>query len=81
MFLELSIADIISPVFSDYGFDSYTNAINLEREYYQVFSCEFNLLYYPFDTQVRILVIQEYLGTIHKLRNPYLDSLDLLLPL
>merc|ERR1719206_1706395 len=35
-----------------YGFDSYTNAINLEREYYQVFSCEFDLLYYPFDTQV-----------------------------
>ena len=36
----------------DYGFDAYTNAINLEREYYQDFSCEFDLYYYPFDTQV-----------------------------
>ena len=42
---------------SDYGFDANTNAINLEREYYQVFSCEFNLYYYPFDTQVLFSVI------------------------
>ena len=42
----------------DYGFDAYTNAINLEREYYQVFSCEFNLLYYPFDTQTCPLILE-----------------------
>ena len=38
----------------DYGFDADLNAINLEREYYQAFSCEFELYYYPFDTQVQI---------------------------
>ena len=37
----------------DYGFNAYTNAINLQREYYQEFACEFDLYYYPFDTQVR----------------------------
>ena len=36
----------------DYGFNAYTNAINLQREYYQEFACEFDLYYYPFDTQV-----------------------------
>ena len=36
----------------DYGFDAYTNAINLQREYYQEFACEFDLYFYPFDTQV-----------------------------
>ena len=41
----------------DYGFNAYTNAINLQREYYQEFACEFDLYYYPFDTQVRRRVI------------------------
>ena len=39
-------------LFEDYGFDGYSNAINLKREYYQEFACEFSLNYYPFDTQV-----------------------------
>ena len=38
--------------FSDYGFDGYQNSINLLREYYQQYACEFALTYYPFDTQV-----------------------------
>ena len=60
---DLSVATIVlerSPRSDDlsqsleyYGFDAYTNAINLEREYYQDFACEFDLYYYPFDTQVR----------------------------
>ena len=37
---------------SDYGFDGYSNSINLLREYYQQYACEFALEYYPFDTQV-----------------------------
>ena len=28
------------------------NPISLTREYFQEYSCEFNLLYYPFDTQI-----------------------------
>lgn len=36
----------------DYKFDAAHNSINLLREYYQEFSCEFDLLFYPFDTQV-----------------------------
>ena len=39
-------------VFVDYKFESEKNSLNLIREYYQDFSCEFDLLYYPFDTQV-----------------------------
>ena len=39
---------------TDYGFHSEKNSLNLEREYYQDFSCEFELQYYPFDTQVEI---------------------------
>jgi len=35
-----------------YGFDGYQNSINLLREYYQQYACEFALTYYPFDTQV-----------------------------
>ena len=39
---------------SDYKFDAAHNSINLLREYYQEFSCEFDLQFYPFDTQVTI---------------------------
>ena len=35
----------------DYGFSAYENSLNLQREYYQEFACEFDLVYYPFDTQ------------------------------
>ena len=45
---------------SDYGFDANTNAINLEREYYQVFSCEFNLYYY---NRTRVVVFRKYYPT------------------
>ena len=43
---------ISHPAISDYGFDGYSNSINLLREYYQQYACEFALEYYPFDTQV-----------------------------
>ena len=33
-------------------FSGKTNSILMTREYYQEYSCRFNLLYYPFDTQV-----------------------------
>ena len=42
----------VTLAFADYGFDGYSNAISLKREYYQEFACEFSLNYYPFDTQV-----------------------------
>ena len=40
---------------SDYGFSAYENSLNLQREYYQEFACEFDLLYYPFDTQASLI--------------------------
>jgi len=59
---ELSVATIVlenNPWHDDisqsleyYGFSAYENSLNLQREYYQEFACEFDLLYYPFDTQV-----------------------------
>ena len=52
--------------FSDYGFDGYQNSINLLREYYQQYACEFALTYYPFDTQVCHMVfalqVMHFLG-------------------
>ena len=30
-----------------------TNSILLTREYYQEYACQFDLIYYPFDTQVK----------------------------
>ena len=38
-------------------FSGRENAIHLTREYYQEYSCQFNLYYYPFDTQVEIQFI------------------------
>jgi len=59
---ELSVATIVlesNPWHDDisqsleyYGFSAYENSLNLQREYYQEFACEFDLVYYPFDTQV-----------------------------
>ena len=39
-------------------FSGKTNAIYLWREYYQEYGCEFELLYYPFDTQLCLLVFE-----------------------
>ena len=44
---------ILTPFPPDYGFSAYENSLNLQREYYQQFACEFDLVYYPFDTQAR----------------------------
>ncbi len=33
-------------------FSGAKNSISLTREYYQEYACEFDLYYYPFDTQV-----------------------------
>jgi hypothetical protein len=33
-------------------FSGRKNAIYLTREYFQEYACEFDLTYYPFDTQV-----------------------------
>ena len=51
---------------SDYGFDGYQNSINLNREYYQDFACEFGLLYYPFDTQVCHMVFALQVSLNHQ---------------
>lgn len=39
-------------------FSGRTNAIYLTREYYQEYACEFDLIYYPFDTQVCTMVFE-----------------------
>lgn len=39
-------------------FSGKENAIYLSREYYQEYSCEFDLLYYPFDTQMCFMTIE-----------------------
>ena len=36
-------------------FSGAENSVYFEREYYHDFSCTFDLLYYPFDTQVNIV--------------------------
>ena len=58
----------------DYGFDGFHNSINLRREYYQDFSCEFILHYYPFDTQLCHMVfsIQGFTKEFIILREDYL---------
>ncbi len=33
-------------------FSGAKNSISLTREYYQEYACQFDLYYYPFDTQV-----------------------------
>ena len=40
---------------SELRFKGHENSILLTSEYYQKFSCEFDLVYYPFDTQVNIV--------------------------
>ena len=74
---DISVRTIVlekTPSFHDltksmeyYDFDAYTNAINLEREYYQEFTCEFDLYYYPFDTQIDSIGV-EYTGK-HDIEN------------
>ena len=39
-------------------FPGSNNAILLKREYYQEYSCEFDLRYYPFDTQMCEMIFQ-----------------------
>ena len=39
-------------------FSGKKNAIYLTREYYQEYACEFQLIYYPFDTQLCIMVFE-----------------------
>ena len=39
-------------------FPGSNNAILLRREYYQDFSCEFDLRYYPFDTQACYMIFE-----------------------
>ena len=39
-------------------FSGRTNAIYLSREYYQEYACEFDLLYYPFDTQLCFMIFE-----------------------
>ncbi len=34
-------------------FDGANNSIMLKREYYDSYGCDFQLQYYPFDTQVK----------------------------
>ena len=38
-------------------FSGRTNAIYLTREYYQDYACAFDLAYYPFDTQVSMVLL------------------------
>lgn len=42
----------LSPFFPAMLFSGRTNSIQIRREYYQEYACEFDLVYYPFDTQV-----------------------------
>ena len=39
-------------------FSGRTNAIYLSREYFQEYACEFDLIYYPFDTQVCSMIFE-----------------------
>ena len=39
--------------FSAFLYSGGANSISMTREYYQEYACDFDLLYYPFDTQVR----------------------------
>ena len=48
---SFSLPDFPTAFSPDYGFSAYENSLNLQREYYQEFACEFDLVYYPFDTQ------------------------------
>ena len=41
-------------------FSGRTNAIYLTREYYQDYACAFDLAYYPFDTQVSIVLHTQF---------------------
>lgn len=38
-------------------FSGLGNSISLTREYYLEYSCNFDLVYYPFDTQVQCLLL------------------------
>jgi hypothetical protein len=49
---SLSFGDSLAS-FSAMLFPGRSNSILLTREYYQEYSCPFDLLYYPFDTQVQ----------------------------
>ena len=68
----------VSDPISDYGFDGYQNSINLLREYYQQYACEFALTYYPFDTQVCHMVfalqVIPWIGTATLLTISYFPS-------
>ena len=44
------------------------NSISLKRKYTQQYSCNFNLFYYPFDTQVRIMI---WINLVFVLNNYY----------
>ena len=39
-------------------FSGKDNSISLRREYYKDYACEFDLLYYPFDTQMCVMVFE-----------------------
>lgn len=39
-------------------FSGRKNAVYLTREYYQEYACEFDLIYYPFDTQVCSMIFE-----------------------
>ena len=49
-------------------FSGRTNAIYLTREYYQDYACPFDLVYYPFDTQVGTFKKKYFFDKIWKVR-------------
>ncbi len=53
-------------------FSGKSNSIMLTREYYQDYSCSFDLKYYPFDTQVYTILLYDALES--SIKNPSYSS-------
>ena len=50
--IQSALVSVTISLFSAMLFDGGNNSIQLQKEYYHTYGCEFDLLYYPFDTQV-----------------------------
>ena len=48
---------VLCTILSDEVFAGSKNPIVLKREFYQEFTCDFDLLWYPFDRQVSKMII------------------------
>ena len=51
---EYLISNLFYVIFLALQFAGHENSVYFEREYYHDFTCKFDLLYFPFDTQVTI---------------------------